>query len=175
MNILQKIFLAAAFTAPLTSIGCKKSDDRADWPTSEQWQKVREDDRKRRADRSSELAKSVYPLEKLRHVAHGIHLFDENRNEVLEPNEIDRFIKIQINNETDKFTEEGKKKFSNIIDSLYKESWLPNDELITVKYRPNNITKTLENFDAKLKDYDKKYLDQIDAEIQSKINRLKDR
>ncbi len=181
---IRSLVAAVALSGPLAS-GC--NDTREDVRNeSIQIKKEREIRRKEQEAKSTESAKAIYPLEKFRHIAPGIHLFDKKGNNVLDLNEVDLFIEVVINSNTGKYTEEGKNKLSEIIKKLDQESYLhvfkPDSEhspteilrgyhLIDYSYCPNNIAETLKNFRTKYEEYEIRRLDQIDAGVKSEINK----
>ncbi len=175
---LSKVLGATLIGATLASAGCDKGNTE---DAKEERQRHLAENKKWREQRQAKIdesAKAIYPLEKIRHLIHGIHLFDQNKNEVLEPNEIDLFIKVEINSSTNKYTNEGEKRLSDLIALLREKShftvYKPEDAnsnylIVDYDYRPNNITKTIQNLETKLEEYKKKHLDQIDSEIQNRI------
>ena len=173
MNILHKLTATFALaTTPLAITGCDKKD-----PPKEYKEIALEVGPVEVFDVGMERKKIPFPLKNIREFIPGIHKFDRNKNEMLEPEEIDLLIKILVNNGKDEYIEEGKVKLEKIIEAIRNNAVY----IIRKDYRctPNNIEQTLSNFDAALKQYESKLkeirekaLDETDRQVETKIQNL---
>ena len=178
MSILHKL-LALALVPPVVATGCSQKEA----PSKEAPKLVKEKEPEEKvSEELSRLKKIPIPLKNLRQFVPGIHNFDRNKNEILEPEEVALLVKILVNDEKDEYTEEGRTKLKKIIDAIDRNTNVSRAESYEILpqlvlegydewYHPNNIEQTLSNFDVALKQYESKFLDQVDREIENKIQR----
>ncbi len=155
MNILKTGVLATALSMPLIGAGCNQATNK------EQEEIV--------AAKHEGLAETPLPLKELRNVSDGIlHLFDTNKNEILDPEEIDLFIKVVINKGTGKYTEEGQKKLWDVRFQIYKQGRGYGNG---GPYQPNNIKTSIDNLWDKAEEYNTKRREQINEEVKQGIEK----
>ena len=166
MRIPGSVALLAALSLPLTS-GC---NTRIGEQQSEEYNKAIK-------AKENELSDSIVPLDHIRNRINGIQLFDLNKDQILNPAELDLFIKVWVNGGSSIHTEEGRKKLSSVIDELniifvsFEEI---NGSKTPIEYHPKNLVRTVENLRAKWFEYEEVRLNQIDAKIQLQLgNELK--
>ncbi len=190
--------------ATLTTAGCYRGEELKEKQREEQrLQELRKQEEKEQKEISkiqahieSALAqrkKDPYSLKNLRDKIPGIHLFDGNKNNILDLEEIDLFIKAIVNKNSEKYTKEGLEKLLEVKGLISKqssreyqfrrlnfysdESWTdgnlsPRTRIETERHRytPDNITQTLNNMSIKCREYEEKLREQTESEIQKQIN-----
>ncbi len=200
---LSNIVGATLIGATLTTAGCNRSEELREKEHIEQVRKEseeRQEEWKKIAEIQAHIKsalvqgkKESYSLEHFRDKISGIHLFDGNKNSILELEEIDLFIKVVINKNSETYTKEGLKKLQEIRMSIEKDGnreyqfrplnfgsdvrWSGAEldyrtriEVERHQYTPDNITQTLKNMSIKCREYEEKLREQIESEIQKQIN-----
>ena len=181
MSIFRNLTVAFALTAPVLGTGCSKNGLSEEYKQALQAQNEREQIRKQKLE---ELTEIPFPLKNIRNVIPGIHQFDRNKNNVLEPDEITLLIRVLINDGKDEYTKEGKAKLEKMRDKIWDEGAVSyklehRGRIFDEDFcRPKNIRKTYSNFseaikayESKLKEIEEKALDKVDQEIEGKIQR----
>ena len=182
MNILQRLTTAAILGITVTGgTGC---DDIKVGKNPERKALTLSEKNSRELELTKEVRKISYPLKDLRAYTDGIHNFDKNKNEVLDPDEIDLFIKLILNKDG-KYTEKGLEKLKEVISNIatkgnkdlsneLKEKIFSRCNHSRETYRPDNIKETITNLKNKSEEYSEGLLDQKDKEVNTLIeNSLK--